>query len=945
MRLELTILHASEDGVAPAFIASLCSDKTYVTPTQYLFNVPEGFSRLALEKRVRPGIGLKSVFTTGTNPKTIGGLGGLMLRLKSDGHGEVHLMGPKGLGRVLRGLREGIEVNWTTPQVNLKELSPAKAGDEGGGPTLDYEDAEVEVEALHLQLHWTLPSFLSDLKPPSTDPPREPASSRKSNGEEKNGSQTLPSGIKGLFLQLDELLSHKATVKQPVVRGREGNWDLGGNRGLGGKGDSGSLLKSKVLELLGKGKESRDHEEGTSAKRSRVQEDEIQEQLPEALVDPSSSTSLAGYLVHVRSTRQVLAVISCSHLMLLDPLSRHPLFTKNAPGSLHRMHESHRLMCTLHLTPPNIANHKRYQDWIKRLPGHHAYASAQPPTLNAPTRSLGFIASARVSAKLNRVSSVLFPLPKTLCITSNITKNEEKLPPEAPSDEIPPTSNLPKLLALDLMSVIKIKLISGTPLALEVFHASTEWNGCGESEREYLSTSLSQLYQQVPELNLPSVLSSPSLQNNVNKRESLKAGPSFASSADPPLPPPGWLVSIATFVLDLQQGLGPRADGKSRQQSTLPAPSLVDNRQVAAEMRKKLKVTPENHPVLHQQTSRSESINQVYPTVSTLSTSTLKTFAQLDEEPVPPCLLSLEAAQTSILFLGTGSAEPSRHRGPSAILLSQPGGGLLMDVGEGTFGQLRRLHGEEGATKILQDLKLIWISHKHADHTLGLVHILNARLLGSTGRDRHPLVVVGSAAVEKWLTIHYEHEESHPAWIFIHCSKFNSSLLNQEAALSPVVSCLGLTQWKSVPVHHCKDAYALVIKSLGGWKIVYSGDCRPSVKLQEEGMDATLLIHESTFDPSLSEMALQKRHSTSNEALEVARGMRAYRTILTHFSQRYPKIPDGLEGSSDSFKAWRETPMVAFDGLSVPLSLLPVLPLLLPAMSIALKEDDKNEEV
>ena len=519
------------------------------------------------------------------------------------------------------------------------------------------------------------------------------------------------------------------------------------------------------------------------------------------------------------------------------------------------------------------------------------------------------------------------------------------MPPEALSDEIPPTS---KLLALDLMSVIKIKLIPGTPLALEVVHASTEWNGCVELERKYLSTSLSQLYQQVPELNLPPVLSSSSLQNTVDE-SSLKAGPSFDSSADPPLPPPGWLVSIATFVLDLQQGLGPREDGKSSPQSTLPAPSLVDNRQVAAEMRKKLKATPGNHPVLHQQTSRSENINQVHPTVSTLSTSslspsTLKTIAQLDEEPVPPCLLSLEAAQTSILFLGTGSAEPSRHRGPSAILLSQPGGGLLMDVGEGTFGQLRRLHGEEGATKIVQDMKLIWISHKHADHTLGLVHILNARLLGSSGRDRHPLVVVGSAAVEKWLTIHYN-EESHPAWIFIHCSKFNSSLLNQEAALSSVVSCLGLKEWKSVSVHHCKDAYALVIKSLAGWKIVYSGDCRPSVKLQEEGMDATLLIHESTFDPSLSEMALQKRHSTSNEALEVARGMRAYRTILTHFSQRYPKIPDGLEGSSDSFKAWRETPMVAFDGLRVPLSLLPVLPLLLPAMSIALKEDDKNEEV
>ena len=41
--------------------------------------------------------------------------------------------------------------------------------------------------------------------------------------------------------------------------------------------------------------------------------------------------------------------------------------------------------------------------------------------------------------------------------------------------------------------------------------------------------------------------------------------------------------------------------------------------------------------------------------------------------------------------------------------------------------------------------------------------------------------------------------------------------------------------------------------------------------------------------------ALQKRHSTTEEALEIARSSGAYRTILTHFSQRSPKIPAGLD--------------------------------------------------
>ena len=43
--------------------------------------------------------------------------------------------------------------------------------------------------------------------------------------------------------------------------------------------------------------------------------------------------------------------------------------------------------------------------------------------------------------------------------------------------------------------------------------------------------------------------------------------------------------------------------------------------------------------------------------------------------------------------------------------------------------------------------------------------------------------------------------------------------------------------------------------------------------------------------------ALSKRHSTTEEALRVAADMGAYRTVLTHFSQRYPKIPVGVPTS------------------------------------------------
>ena len=60
-------------------------------------------------------------------------------------------------------------------------------------------------------------------------------------------------------------------------------------------------------------------------------------------------------------------------------------------------------------------------------------------------------------------------------------------------------------------------------------------------------------------------------------------------------------------------------------------------------------------------------------------------------------------------------------------------------------------------------------------------------------------------------------------------------------------------------------------------------------------------------------MALAKRHSMTGEAIEVGQRARAYRTILTHFSQRYPKIP----AIGASFTA---STCIAFDLLSVNLA-------------------------
>lgn len=76
------------------------------------------------------------------------------------------------------------------------------------------------------------------------------------------------------------------------------------------------------------------------------------------------------------------------------------------------------------------------------------------------------------------------------------------------------------------------------------------------------------------------------------------------------------------------------------------------------------------------------------------------------------------------------------------------------------------------------------------------------------------------------------------------------------------------------------------------------------------GQDSDLLIHEATFEDSLVAEARSKYHSTSYEAIDVGMQMRAKFTLLTHFSQRYFKLPLITEH-------FKENVGIAFDNMEV----------------------------
>ena len=87
----------------------------------------------------------------------------------------------------------------------------------------------------------------------------------------------------------------------------------------------------------------------------------------------------------------------------------------------------------------------------------------------------------------------------------------------------------------------------------------------------------------------------------------------------------------------------------------------------------------------------------------------------------------LVGKDAEIICLGTGSAVPSKYRNVSGTLIRVPGcGSYLLDCGENTLGQMKRVFSHIEFVEVLRDLKLIWISHLHADHHLGTVAIIKA---------------------------------------------------------------------------------------------------------------------------------------------------------------------------------------------------------------------------
>ena len=268
-----------------------------------------------------------------------------------------------------------------------------------------------------------------------------------------------------------------------------------------------------------------------------------------------------------------------------------------------------------------------------------------------------------------------------------------------------------------------------------------------------------------------------------------------------------------------------------------------------------------------------------------------------------------------LVFLGTGSAHPTKKRGLSCVCLDTDKEILVFDIGEGA--QAAYLNANLKWNKKMN----IFITHLHGDHCLGILGMLqtmslqkrdqevriygprgmeefileNCRMLGFT--PVFPLMITELDGTESVKGNGYtvsvckaSHSILALSYLFIENNK--PGKFSEERAEK-----LGVPKGKMWhDLQHGKQVKTdkglvgpeqVLGKERTGMRVGISGDTQPSDELEVFFTKCDYLVFDSTFGKDHKQRALKTGHSTAGDAAKLANNAKVKNLILTHFSSRY----------------------------------------------------------
>lgn len=258
---------------------------------------------------------------------------------------------------------------------------------------------------------------------------------------------------------------------------------------------------------------------------------------------------------------------------------------------------------------------------------------------------------------------------------------------------------------------------------------------------------------------------------------------------------------------------------------------------------------------------------------------------------------------------------PSPCRGMPSLMLVREGERMLFDCGEGTQRQMMI------ARTGFMDVRDIFLTHFHADHTLGIPGLLQT--MGFQGRAE-PLHIYGPKFVREYCDILnmlgylkpgfdvVAHELKHgdvverkgyrieafrtfhsvPSLGYALREDVRPGRFNRQRALElgvPEGSLFGkLHRGEDVVVDGKTIKSSDVVgEPRPGRLLVYTGDTTPSHTFLAVLEGADLWISEATFADEAADKAAETLHSSAGDVARLAAMAGVQRLILTHISSRY----------------------------------------------------------
>ena len=286
-----------------------------------------------------------------------------------------------------------------------------------------------------------------------------------------------------------------------------------------------------------------------------------------------------------------------------------------------------------------------------------------------------------------------------------------------------------------------------------------------------------------------------------------------------------------------------------------------------------------------------------------------------------------------LTILGSGGAQPTQEKYPSAQILQINNRFFLIDAGEGVQIQLLKYGFSH------QKIDHIFISHLHGDHYLGLMGLLFSMHLARRQSDLH---LYGPAGLDEIILLQLKHARSalsyricfHPVKEGARHTLFEDNEIRIEAfPLNHRIPCSGFLFAEKIkahriikeklPEHILLQHIALlkqgkdVLDEKGVIKykaaeytypphhsrsFAYCSDTAYSPQISSIIRNVDLCYHEATFKTEDLQKATETYHSTAAQAGKIAKEAGVKKLLIGHISARYKNQAEVLAEAKSEFE-------------------------------------------